>query len=88
MTVQYLIAFPTGPVSFVNTGTVPCEPLNGQPQPQPQPWAWHMVGTQEIVVEYKNEQKNGDSETSGGKAVLSGPRWKSPAKDGWMGIGR
>lgn len=50
--------------------------------------AWHMVGIQEIVVEYKNEQKNGDSETSGGKAVLSGPPWKSPAKDGWMGTGR
>lgn len=47
-----------------------------------------MVGIQEIVVEYKNEQKNGDSETSGGKAVLSGPPWKSPAKDGWMGTGR
>lgn len=63
MTIQYLIAFPTGSVNSVRT--VPCSPLNGQPQL----WAWNMVGTQEMFLEYKNESRGGGLETSACKAV-------------------
>lgn len=83
MTIQYLIAFPTGSVNSVRT--VPCSPLNGQPQL----WAWNMVGTQEMFLEYKNESRGGGLETSACKAVLcvQGCGGSRSAKDGWMGWG-